>query len=199
MVQWGRQSERDRARIIGAGTEEEMRELLKKKQDPHSLPPNPQESSPVLFSPPVSPRSPTPPPKEPARKKQKTQKTAKTPAKVLQVVETRNVAPPASEPTPTTPTETVIIGDPGLPTRPISSAETPPRRNLFTASSTASPANVTPCIPFTPASANTPLFAGHPETDNDEPAAFYQTMTSQLKGLQTSVNSIKTSLAIINT
>lgn len=77
MVQWGRQSERDRARIIGAGTEEEMRELLKKKQDPHSLPPNPQESSSVLFSPPVSPRSPTPPPKEPARKKQKTQKTAK--------------------------------------------------------------------------------------------------------------------------
>lgn len=56
MVQWGRQSERDRARIIGAGTEEEMRELLKKKRAPPT--PNPQESSPVLFSPPVSPRSP---------------------------------------------------------------------------------------------------------------------------------------------
>lgn len=75
MVQWGRQSERDRARIIGAGTEEEMRELLKKKRAPPT--PNPQESSPVLFSPPVSPRSPTPPPKQPPRKKQKTQKTAK--------------------------------------------------------------------------------------------------------------------------
>lgn len=81
-----------------------------------------------------------------------------TPAKVVQVVETRNVAHPASEPTPTAPTETVIIGDPGLPTRQISSTETPPRRNLYTTGSTASPANVTPCTTFTPASANTPLF-----------------------------------------
>lgn len=120
----------------------------------------------------------------------------------MQVVEASIVGPPASdqlEPTPTAPTETVIIGNPGLPTRPISSAETPPRWNFFIASSTSSPTNVTSCTPFTPASASTPLFAGHPETDNDEPVAFYWTITSQLKGLQTSVNSIKTSLAIMNT
>lgn len=39
------------------------------------------------------------------------------------------LAPEQLEPTSTAATETVIIGDPGLPTGPLSSAETPPKRN----------------------------------------------------------------------
>nr|XP_011452605.2 uncharacterized protein LOC105345930 [Crassostrea gigas] len=101
-VEWGRPKEVDRAVVLHAGCEQDMRAKLREMEDTECLPASPWSSTSL----PPSPRSPTPPPfQEPKRRKKEKSlaKPEKPRATVLAVGQPPAVQPAVPEPEPADP------------------------------------------------------------------------------------------------